>query len=135
MTGWLGQYCINVTDLDESVGFYTALGLENTSRTEIPQALEAIVEHPAGGSKLQLAQQKEPADPFDLGTGFWKLYVDTRDIGATYDAALAASSAPAAPRSPTPTRRSWRSPTKAASSSSHSRRTRTDPSAWAPCGS
>ena len=47
MTSWLGQYCINVTDLERSVAFYTALGLENTSRTEIPQAFEAIVEHPA----------------------------------------------------------------------------------------
>ena len=69
MTSWLGQYCINVTDLERSVAFYTALGLDCTSRTEIPQAFEAIVEHPGGGSKLQLAQQKEPADPFDLGTG------------------------------------------------------------------
>ncbi len=80
MTSWLGQYCINVTDLDASVAFYTALGLDNTSRTEIPQAYEAIVEHPGGGSKLQLAQQKEPADPFDLGTGLWKLYVNTHDV-------------------------------------------------------
>ena len=90
MASWLGQCCINVTDLERSVAFYTALGLENTSRTEIPQALEAIVEHPAGGSKLQLAQQKEPAEPFDLGTGLWKLYVNTHDIASTYDAALAA---------------------------------------------
>ena len=90
MKSWLGQYCINVTDLERSVAFYTGLGLTNTSRTEIPQALEAIVEHPPGGSKLQLAQQKEPADPFEIGTGFWKLYVNTRDIAATYDAALAA---------------------------------------------
>jgi len=90
MASWLGQYCINVTDLERSVAFYTTLGLENTSRTEIPQALEAIVEHPDGGSKLQLAQQKEPADPFDLGTGFWKLYVNTRDISSTFAAATAA---------------------------------------------
>jgi len=90
MDSWLGQYCINVTDLERSVAFYTGLGLTNTSRTEIPQALEAIVEHPSGGSKLQLAQQKEPAEPFQIGTGFWKLYVNTRDIATTHDAALAA---------------------------------------------
>ncbi len=88
MTSWLGQYCINVTDLDRSAAFYIALGLENTSRTEIPQAFEAIVEHPGGGGKLQLAQQKEPAEPFDLGTGFWKLYVNSHDIDACYRAAL-----------------------------------------------
>jgi lactoylglutathione lyase len=90
MTSRLGQYCINVTDLERSVAFYTELGLTDTSRTEIPQAYEAIVEHPGGGSQLQLAQQKAPADPFDLGTGFWKLYVNTHDIAATFDQALGA---------------------------------------------
>lgn len=90
MTSWLGQYCINVSDLETSIGFYTALGLECTSRTEIPQALEAIVEHPKTGSKLQLAQQKEQTLPLNLGSAFWKLYVNTTDIGASYEKALAA---------------------------------------------
>ena len=90
MTAWLGQYCINVSDLDRSVAFYTSLGLENTSRTEIPQAWEAIVEHPAGGGKLQLAQQKDQDGPLDLGTAFWKLYVNTHDMTATWAQAIAA---------------------------------------------
>ncbi len=93
MTSWLGQYCLNVSDLDRSVAFYEALGLACTSRTEIPEAWEAIVENPAGGSKLQLARQKDHEPPLDLGTGFWKLYVDTRDIGATFAAAQAAGAA------------------------------------------
>ena len=87
---WLGQYCINVTDIDRTVAFYEALGLECTSRTDIPHAFEAIVEHPEKGSKLQLAQQKDAAGPIDMGTAFWKLYVNTDDIEATYAAALAA---------------------------------------------
>jgi lactoylglutathione lyase len=90
MTSWLGQYCLNVADLDAAVDFYTALGLDCTSRTEVPQAHEAIVENPAGGAKLQLARQKDQATPLDLGNAFWKLYVNTRDIGATYDLALGA---------------------------------------------
>ena len=76
MASSLGQYCINVTDLDRSVAFYEALGLECTSRTEIPQAFEAIVERPGHGGKLQLAQQKEQALPLELGNAFWKLYVE-----------------------------------------------------------
>jgi lactoylglutathione lyase len=88
MTSWLGQYCINVPDLDRSVALYEALGLECTSRTEIPDAWEAIVENPAGGSKLQLAQQKEK--PFELGNALWKLYVNTHDMASTFAAALAA---------------------------------------------
>ena len=88
MTSWLGQYCINVPDLEKSVALYEALGLQCTSRTEIPDAFEAIVENPAGGSKLQLAQQKEK--PFALGNALWKLYVNTRDIAETHAKALAA---------------------------------------------
>ncbi|HMG44706.1 MAG TPA: VOC family protein [Acidimicrobiales bacterium] len=90
MTSWLGQYCLNVTDLETSIAFYTALGLECTSRTEIPQAFESIVEHPGGGSKLQLAQQKEQEATLDRGTAFWKLYVNTHDIQASYEKALVA---------------------------------------------
>ncbi|HWC38446.1 MAG TPA: VOC family protein [Acidimicrobiales bacterium] len=90
MTTWLGQYCINVTDLERSVAFYEALGLECTSRTEIPQALEAIVENRDRGSKLQLAQQKDRDGPIDMGSAFWKLYVNTEDIDATYRRSLEA---------------------------------------------
>jgi lactoylglutathione lyase len=86
---WLGQYCLNVTDLERSVAFYTTLGLTCSSRTEIEQAWEAIVENPAGGSKLQLAQQKEQSGPFELGTAFWKLYVNTRDIATVFERAVA----------------------------------------------
>jgi catechol 2,3-dioxygenase-like lactoylglutathione lyase family enzyme len=86
----LGQYCIHVADLDRAVAFYEALGLECTSRTEIPDTWEAIVERPGYGGKLQLAQKKDQAGPVDLGTAFWKLYVDTNDIGSVFDAALAA---------------------------------------------
>jgi lactoylglutathione lyase len=88
MTSWLGQYCINVTDLDRTVALYEALGLECTSRTEIDHAFEAIVEHPGKGSKMQLAQQKDQSGPIEMGTAMWKLYVNTDDIDAVYQAAL-----------------------------------------------
>jgi len=90
VAAWMGQYCINVTDLDRTVAFYEALGLECTSRTEIPSAFEAIIENTEKGNKLQLAQQKETTGPIDMGTAFWKLYVNTDDIEATYAAGLAA---------------------------------------------
>jgi catechol 2,3-dioxygenase-like lactoylglutathione lyase family enzyme len=90
VTSWLGQYCLNVPDLERSVEFYEALGLACTSRTEIDQAWEAIVENPEAGSQLQLAQQKEAAQPFDLGTAFWKLYVNTRDVADLFARAVRA---------------------------------------------
>ena len=81
MASWLGQYCINVSDLDRSLDFYTALGLSCTSRTEIPQAFEAILERPGVGGKLQLAQQKD-AVPVRMG-GMRKLCIRTDGAGET----------------------------------------------------
>jgi len=97
MATWFGQYCINVTDLDRTVAFYEALGLTCTSRTEIEHALEAVLEHPDKGSKMQLAQQKEQDGPIDMGTAFWKLYVNTDDIDATYTAAIDAGATSISP--------------------------------------
>ncbi len=98
MEAWLGQYCINVTDLDASVRFYEVLGLTNTSRTEIPNAFEAIMEDSGlKGGKLQLAQQKDHAGPIDHGNAFWKLYVNTNDIDRQYQAAVDAGYAAVAP--------------------------------------
>ena len=86
----LGQYCINVTDLDRSVGFYEALGLECTSRTDIQVAKEAILERPGKGGKVQLAQQMSQDGPIDMGTAMWKLYVYTDDCKGLYDQAVGA---------------------------------------------
>ena len=89
MDAWLGQYCINVTDLDATVRFYETLGLTNTSRTAIPNAFEAIMENAdLKGGKIQLAQQKESTGPIDHGNAFWKLYLNTNDIEKQYGAAI-----------------------------------------------
>ena len=89
MEAWLGQYCINVRDLDTTVKFYETLGLTNTSRTEIPNAWEAIMENAdLKGGKLQLAQQKENSGPIDHGNAFWKLYINTNDIEKMHQTAV-----------------------------------------------
>ena len=79
-----------MTDLDRSVDFYETLGLTCTSRTDIPDAIEAILENPEKGWKVQLAQQKAQDGPIDMGTAMWKLYVNTDDIEGLYDTALGA---------------------------------------------
>ena len=86
---WLGQYCLNVTDIERTIGFYELLGLTCTSRTEIPHAHEAILEHPGRGGKLQLAQQVDQDGPVEMGS-MWKLYVNTDDCQALYDRTIAA---------------------------------------------
>jgi predicted enzyme related to lactoylglutathione lyase len=89
MNAWIAQYCINVTDLDHTVAFYEALGLTCTSRTDIQTAKEAICENQGKGGKVQLAQHEQQSGPLDMGSAFWKLYVNTNDIDRLYKAALA----------------------------------------------
>jgi lactoylglutathione lyase len=89
MESWIAQYCIYVTDLERSVAFYEALGLTNTSRTEIPQAKEAIMENAdLKGGKIQLAQHSERTGPIEHANAFWKLYINTNDVDTMYKAAL-----------------------------------------------
>lgn len=90
MGTWVGQYCLNVEDLERSVAWWSAIGLQNTSRTEIPDALEAIMQNPAAGGLFQIAQQKSQQGPVDLGNALWKVYVNTPDIADTFKRAVAA---------------------------------------------
>ena len=66
------------------IAFYELLGLECTSRTDIPGHAEAILENPGQGGKLQLAQQLDNDAPIDMGTSMWKLYVHTDDCEALH---------------------------------------------------
>ena len=78
MENSLGQYCINVSDLDRSVEFWSeVIGIPVQSRTEIPTAKEVVLQAEVGGSRIQLAQQLEQDGPIDMGSAMWKLYVDT----------------------------------------------------------
>jgi predicted enzyme related to lactoylglutathione lyase len=87
---WLNQYCIYVSDLDRTVAFYESLGLSCTSRTDIPDAREAILEHRDKGGKLQLAQKLGDDTPIAMGSAMWKLYVNTDDCAGLHRAAIAA---------------------------------------------
>ena len=91
MVAILSQYCINVSDLDRAIEFWSeVIGIELQSRTDIPTAREAVLQSPHGGSRLQLAQQLDHTGPIDMGTALWKLYVNTDDCRALYERAVAA---------------------------------------------
>ena len=84
MTSWLGQYCLNVADLDASVAFYTGAGARLHQPHRDPPGVRGHRREP-GGRLEAAARPAEGARPtFDLGTAFWKLYVNTHDIAATY---------------------------------------------------
>jgi len=87
---WLDQYCIYVSDLERTIAFYELLGLECTSRTDIPHAKEAILENPERGGKIQLAQRLDSNAPIAMGTAMWKLYVNTDNCEGLHRAAVAA---------------------------------------------
>lgn len=91
MTQILGQFCINVRDIDRAIGFWEGVcGLTLQHRTEIPGVLEAVLQSDHGGSRLQLAQHLERDEPIDMGTAMWKIYVNTSDCEALYAAAIEA---------------------------------------------
>jgi len=92
MKSKLGQYCINVSDLEGSARFYQeALGLELLVRTDVsPTIQEVIVGAKGEGAQLQLAQHLDRPGPIDHGNAFWKLYVETDDCEGLYARALAA---------------------------------------------
>lgn len=91
MTQILGQFCINVRDIERAIEFWEGVcELELQHRTEIPTALEAVLQSPHGGSRLQLAQQLDNDAPIDMGTAMWKIYINTADCQRVYDRAIAA---------------------------------------------
>jgi lactoylglutathione lyase len=87
---WLDQYCIYVSDLERTIAFYELLGLQCTSRTDIPHAKEAILENTERGGKIQLAQRLDSDAPIAMGTAMWKLYVNTDDCEGLHRRAVAA---------------------------------------------
>jgi lactoylglutathione lyase len=96
----LSQYCINVRDLDRAIEFWEGvIGIPVVSRTEIPNAKEAVLQAPAGGSRMQLAQHFDHEGPIDMGSAMWKLYVNTDDCQALYDKAIAAGAESVTPPS------------------------------------
>ena len=91
MVSILSQYCINVRDIDRAITFWEGVcGIPVVSRTDIPNAKEAVLQSPHGGSRMQLAQHLDIDQPIDMGTAMWKLYVNTDDCQALYDRAIAA---------------------------------------------
>jgi lactoylglutathione lyase len=90
MENSLGQYCVNVADIERSVAFWRdVVGIPVQSETEIPGVREVVLQAGVGGSRMQLAQHLDRTGPIDMGTAVWKLYVDTDDCQAVYDKAVA----------------------------------------------
>jgi len=91
MATTVGQYCINVTDLERSERFYEdIIGLKVQSRTQIPNVNQVVLAADVGGGRLQLAQWLDRSGPIDHGTALWKIYMNVDDCVAVHDRAVAA---------------------------------------------
>ena len=89
MATTVGQYCINVTDLERSERFYVdIIGLKVQTRTQIPNVDEIVLAADVGGGRLQLAQWLERSDPIDHGTALWKIYMNVDDCVAVHKRAV-----------------------------------------------
>jgi lactoylglutathione lyase len=82
----VGQYCIYVSDIERSIGFYTDLiGLVLQGRTEIEDVHEAHLAADEGGGRLQLAERYRDGRPIDHGFALWKIYMRVDDCEAVHD--------------------------------------------------
>ena len=85
----VGQYCINVTDLERSERFYEDIvGLKVQTRTQIPNVNEIVLAADEGGGRLQLAQHLDRSGPIDHGDALWKIYMIVDDCAAVHQRAL-----------------------------------------------
>ena len=85
----VGQYCINVTDLERSVRFYEDIvGLKVQTRTQIPNVDEVVLAADVGGGRLQLAQHLDRSGPIDHGDALWKIYMIVDDCADVHQRAV-----------------------------------------------
>ncbi|CAH0991951.1 hypothetical protein SIN8267_02066 [Sinobacterium norvegicum] len=85
----VGQFCINVSDLEKSIEFYSdILGLTVEHRIQIPGVDEAVLVGDDGIAKIQISKQLEQTGPIEHSNAFWKLYMFTDDCAALYQKAV-----------------------------------------------
>ena len=88
MATTVGQYCINVTDLERSERFYVdIIGLEVQTRTQNPNVNEVVLAAKVGGGRLQHAHLDE-SGPIDHGNALWKIYMIVDDCADVHQRAL-----------------------------------------------
>jgi lactoylglutathione lyase len=77
--------CVRVRDIDASLRFYLALGLEERGRLNFDSAYNVYMGLPGDEDRLELTVNIGREEPYDLGDGYNHFAVTVEDI----DAALA----------------------------------------------
>jgi len=75
--------CIRVRDLDASLAFYEALGLERRGRLNFESAYNVYLGLPGDADRLELTVNVGREEPYDLGDGYNHVALTVEDIDAT----------------------------------------------------
>ena len=83
--GQLIHTCYRITDIDRSVGFYEALGFEETGRLPIgDEAVNVFMNLPGDGESPRLELTYNfGVDSYEIGTGYGHIAITTEDMDAT----------------------------------------------------
>lgn len=77
--------CYRIGDVDRSVGFYNALGLEEMGRLPIrDEAINVYMGFPGDGPRLELTHNFG-VDSYDIGSGYGHIAVRVDDLDATLE--------------------------------------------------
>jgi lactoylglutathione lyase len=74
--------CVRVRDIDASLSFYQALGLEERGRLNFDSAYNVYMGLPGDEDRLELTVNIGREEPYDLGDGYNHFAVTVEDIAA-----------------------------------------------------
>ncbi len=79
--------CYRITDVDRSVGFYTALGFEEKGRVPIrDEAINVFMGLPDDGPEPRLELTYNfGVDSYELGTGYGHIAITTADLDSALE--------------------------------------------------
>jgi len=76
--------CYRVFEVDRSVAFYEALGMEEMRRMPIgDDATNVFMGLPGDGARLELTHNHDQSEPYEIGTGYGHIALTVDDMDAT----------------------------------------------------
>jgi lactoylglutathione lyase len=86
----ISGFGINVSDLDRSTDFYTrGLGLEEKGKYDLGHMHEVLVGAAGEAVSILLIEYTSRSGAPDIGTGYEKIVLQSDDVGAAYEQAIA----------------------------------------------
>ena len=97
MSSSLVHTCVRVRDIEASLRFYEALGLERLGRLNFDSAYNVYLGLPGDGARLELTVNVGRDEAYDLGDGYNHVAISVDDIDAALDQLAAIGVAPEKP--------------------------------------